>query len=235
MNATKKSKKASLIPWQIVVLMIAATVLNAVALIITSLISHALIIEVLYYLCKMLSLFCETVGLGIAIFHLAGKEMGGVYRALALTEGCTAITRLTAAVLDSLIYMEIDFAGALGTMLVSALLNILISLAVHVAVLLFVWLLFFRRQPACVSPCPRFRPQNALGYANVAAIFVLLAYQLFGLVPETVGFILDYYPNIYPSEIDHMVFDFAFTFISLFLGYVLLFLAQWMLMPEDNE
>lgn len=229
----KNTTKTEVIPWQIGVALLAVAALNSGLMLISTFTENVHLIQLLYYLCKILSLFVEVAGLGAAILYLAKKQMGNTALILLTAAGCNGIPLLAAAIRESFVYVDIDIEGALIAYIAAALANILISLLVHTAALLFIWVIFFRRIEKPIKPQPQFRARTVLQRANLTGLFVLGAYQLFGLVPDTVSFIVDYWPNIYPNEVASMIFDFVFLFASLALGYVFMYLIQLMLTPEE--
>ncbi len=228
-----KNKKTSSIPWQTAIALLIIAVLNGGLMLISTFIENLAAIQILFYLCKILSLFVEVAGLGAALLYLAKQHVGNTARILLIAAGCNGIPLVMAAVRESFAYIEIDIEGALIAYIAAAFMNILISLLVHTAALLFVWVILFRRTGEPIDPQPQFLVRGVLQRANLMGLFVLAAYQLFGLVPETVSFIRDYWPNIYPNEIAAMIFDYVFLFASLALGYVFMYLIQLMLTPEE--
>ena len=229
----ENTKKTKIIPWQIGVALVAVATFNSGLMLISTFIENANVIWFLFYLCKILSLFVEVAGLGAAILYLAQKQTGNSALVLLIAAGCNGIPLLAAAIRESFVYVDIDIGGALIAYIAAAFANILISLLVHTAALLFIWAIFFRREKEPLKPQPQFRARTILQRANLTGLAVLGAYQLFGLVPDTVVFIVDYWPNIYPNEVASMVFDFVFLFASLALGYLFMYLIQLLLTPEE--
>ena len=229
----KNTTKSQVIPWQIGVTLLAVAVLNSGLMLISTFIENIKVIWFLFYLCKILSLFVEVAGLGAAILYLAKKQTANTALVLLTAAGCNGIPLVAAAIRESFVYADIDIGGALIAYIAAAFANILISLLVHTAALLFIWVIFFRREKEPLKPQPQFRARTVLQRANLTGLFVLAAYQLFGLVPDTVSFIVDYWPNIYPNEIGSIIFDFVFLFASLALGYLFMYLIQLLLTPEE--
>ena len=229
----KNNIKREVIPWQISVALLAVAILNGALMLISTFTENLYLIQVLYYLCKILSLFVEVAGLGSAILYLSKKQTGNAALMLLIAAGCNGIPLLAAAIRESFVYADIDLEGALIAYIAAAIANVLIALLVHTASLLFIWVIFFRRTGEPIKPQPRFRARTVLQRANLTGLFVLGAYQLFGLVPDTVSFIVDHWPNIYPNEVASMIFDYVFLFASLALGYVFMYLVQLMLTPEE--
>lgn len=188
--------------------------------------SASFFIQVLYYFCRLLSLFTEVAGIGGAILYLSQRETKNACLFLLAGAGASGLTLLIAAVREAFEFIDYDLVGALGAYIGAAIVNFLLVLLVDVAILFFVWLIFLRRAPLSLI---------SLKPACVVVMIVLTVYQLFSMVPDTVGFITDYYPNIYLVEILSIIFDYVFLAASAVLGYMIIRITQLFLTEEPEE
>ncbi|MBQ8174962.1 MAG: hypothetical protein IJ009_06110 [Clostridia bacterium] len=188
--------------------------------------SSSFLIQILYYFCRLLSLFVEAAGVGGAIFYLARRQTKNAWLFLLAGAGASGLTLLIAAVREAFEFADYDLAGALGAYIGTAILNFLIVLLVDVAILLFVWIIFLRGRKnefSSLVPC------------NWTVMAVLMVYQLFSMVPDTFSFVTDYYPNIYLVEILSIIFDYVFLFSSTLLGYMIIRITQMYLVEECEK
>ena len=211
-------KRKALTPFaKLAILLYAAALVSGICVVICAIFPYDILLNVLYYFCRLLSLFIEAAGIGGAIFYLSERKAKTGTRFLLTATGASGLTLLIAAVCEAFVYVEYDFVGALGAYIGAAILNYLIVLLLDLSILFFVWIIFFRRQeisPSVYKPC------------GIAVMVILTVYQLFSMVPDTVSFISDYYPNIYPVEIFSIVLDYVFLLASSFLGYMMIRVTQ---------
>ncbi len=204
----------------------ALSLLTAGLLVTVSICPDTTVIFILNYLCKLLTLLIGLAGLGLAFFAAARREFSSVAAALAVSTAGYAIPQIVGAVCTAVAYMEYDFWLTLGIMLGSALANTLLQLLLFAAVFLFAYLLILRRSHANEA-APALRSlRNPYTRANLLATALLFAYQLAELISDTVLFIQDYAPNIYPAEIATMIFDFVFLTVTMILGFVVLYAVE---------
>ena len=204
---------------------LAIALLTGGLLVVRSISENTAVILLLNYLCKLLTLLIGILGLGLAFFAAARRAHSSAAAALAVSTAGYAIPQTVGAVCTAIAYMEYDFGVTLGIMLGTAFANTLLQLGLYVAVFFFAYLLILRRGEVTSAPLLFSRRDPYTG-VNLLAVSVLFVYQLAGQIYETVIFVLDYAPNIYPSEIATMVFDFVFLVITMILSFVVLYAVE---------
>lgn len=205
--------------------MLAAALLSCGLLFLRGVTENAVVLYVLFYALSLLSLFIGHVGLGGAFYEIArGRGRYAIFFIL-LSAACGALPLLAAAVRTALPYREYaDFALVLWAQIGSALANALVSALIYGFILLLAWFAFFRRTGESGSPC--LFGKSPFPLANLTATLVFLVYRLLLQIPQTVQFVREYWPNVYPGEILSIVLDYVFILLSLALGYGLLFLVE---------
>ena len=203
-----------------------AAILNGIFVLICAAFPHAVVVSILYYLCRLLSLFVEAAGIGGALLYLSRRQLKAAVQFLLVGAGASGLTLLIAAVREAFEYIEIDLAGALGAHIGAAIVNFLIVLLLDTTILLFVWIIFLRKPTYTAA---------VLKPASLTVMAILTAYQLLSMVPDSVTFITSYYPNIYPVEIFSMIFDYVFLFASAILGYMIIRITHAFLSEEGKE
>lgn len=202
-----------------------AAILNGIFVLICAAFPYDILISVLYYLCRLLSLFVEAAGIGGALLYLARGQLKTAVQFLFVGAGASGLTLLIAAIREAFEYIDIDLVGALGAHIGAAIVNFLIVLLLDTTILLFVWIIFLRKPTGAYA---------VLKPASLTVMAILTVYQLFSMVPDTVTFITSYYPNIYPVEIFSMIFDYVFLFASAVLGYMIIRITQAYLTEEEE-
>ena len=210
---------------KLVLIMLGAAILNGALVLICAAFPTTVVVSVLYYLCRLLSLFVEAAGIGGALLYLSQKNLKQGCLFLLAGAGASGLTLLIAAVREAFEFIEIDLAGALGAHIGAAIVNFLIVLLLDTSILLFIWIIFLRKEPLATWQ---------LKIPSVTVMAILTAYQLLSMVPDTVTFIRDYYPNIYLVEIASMIFDYIFLLISAFLGYMIIRITHSYLSPREH-
>lgn len=225
MNETKTSRPKFLLP-----ALFALALLNSLLVILRAELENTTVILILYYACSLLSLFVTMIGTGAALFYLSKAMKQAACCTLLITNGVSLFPLLTAAVRTAFLYPT-DFTEALVIECLSAVGNTLLMLAIHLLLLLVCWLLFFKRQST--PPLPRLSPKKSrLALANLTVVATLFLYQVIAETIETVDFLTTYWPNVYRNEIGTMVFSYIYIFVSLALGYFLLYIIE-ALLHED--
>ena len=205
--------------------MLAAALLSCGLLFLRGVTENVVVLYVLFYALSLLSLFIGHAGLGGAFYEISRGHGRGAVRLILLSAACGALPLLAAAVRTALPYREYaDFSLVLWAQIGSALANTLISALIYSVILLLAWLAVFRRTGKFDPPC--LFGKKLFPLANLTATLVFLVYRLLLQIPQTVQFVREYWPNVYPGEILSIVFDYVFILFSLALGYGLLFLVE---------
>ena len=204
---------------------LAVSLLTSGILVTRSICTDTTVILILNYLCKFLTLVIGLTGLGLAISAAARRQGAPAAAALAVSTGGYALVQVIAAICTAADYIEYDFDVTLWIMLGAALANTLLQLALYAAVFLFAYLLILRRRREYAAP-KLFARRNPYTHANLISVSLLFIYQLAELIHETVAFVEDYAPNIYPTEIATIIFDFVFLAVTMAFGYVLLYAVE---------
>ncbi len=214
-------------------LITAATLLTSGLLAWRTLSTNVTVILVLNYLAKLLVLLIGLSGLGLAYPPARKREWRSVIASFAVTAGAYLFIQAVAAVCTAFAYIEYGFDVTLAIELGTAFTNTLFQLLLHVTVFLFVFLIVFLKRTTDEEPL-LFSLRPPLSRANLLSVGVLFLFQLAELIADTVVFIMDYYPNIYPNEIITMIFDFVFLILSMMIGYVALYAIELLLTEEKN-
>lgn len=205
-----------------------AALVAAALVVAVSFVTDGTVYLVLQYACSLVSLFIGFAGLGAGFYYLAYGKAKDARLSVWIAGGATFLTQLAAAIVGTLPYAgaeSYDFNGALIAQLTSAVLNVLLTLALHFAILFFAWLLFFRgKRPDW--PVRFFFPRDPLTRANLLTAAVILIYQLIGQIGKTMAFLDTYWPNIYPNERAMLIFEYVFLLMSILLGYTIAHMTQ---------
>ena len=225
MKNTENAEKKALISKQILFLLITLSLLNSfLPLLLEFFALPGVAIEIIYYVCDLLSLGIECFAIGLGILHLAKKNCRSVLFSLLFVRLIAWVATFAATLLYSVFYaiaLEYDFFTVFFLYEGTALLNLLIAVLIDAAVLLLLWLLFFWKRPLPVR------------YANITATLCLLLIKLAGLLPDTIGRFVSSAPNL-PPYLGSIIFDYVFLLISLGLAYLLLCVIQAYLSPEES-
>lgn len=192
----------------------------------------------LKYLCSFLTLFVIFAGFGAAEYYLAYGHGRAAAGAMGIALGAYFVSLLIAAFLSAHPYAAYggdvwaaQFALQLGT----ALLNILLFALLCYAVLLLVYLLFFRNRRRPDLALRTFSHRDPLCRAGIVTAALVLVYQLVGQIIDTLSFVEEYWPNIYQNEIVSIVVDYLLLVGSVFLGYLIRHVVQLFLFTTYTE
>lgn len=185
------------------------------------------------YLCQLLTLSAQFLGVGAALRFLASRQMKHSLLCLLLAALGHLLTLLIAGVTESFLYL--DTVTVLIAQISSAIVNSALYFCFYVLLLLGAYFFCFRRlREPCLTPPPFFgkHPVTVTSCCFAAGIFVVeLVFQII----TTVEFVDTYWPSIYTNEIVSLVIDYIFILLSAVLAhFVACATAAWFT-PETEE
>ncbi len=204
---------------------------NCLLLILSDFITSAPLYSVVYYVCRLLSLFVLMAGAGAALFYLSKLRGCDACLLLAWTEAASFIPQIVAVIYTALDYPN-DLATAITFEMLGAIGNALVMAALHYILLFLGYLLLFHRFGAQTQP-PRFL-HDRMSLASLIFIGPLWLYQLIMQTIEVVDF-FNNWQYIYPSEVGMIIFEYIFVSLSIFLGYLLHYITQSLLHYDETR
>ena len=186
------------------------------------------------YLCQLLTFGAQFLGVGAALHFLTVRDRKHSFLCLLLAAGGQLLTLLIAGVTESFLYLGFDFANALLSQILSAIVNAIFYLAVYTVLLACAYLLCLRRAIPCDAPPPLFG-RHPVVLASVLISSVVLAAKLTLQIWDTVIFIDTYWPSIYASETVTLVLDYVFLLVSAVIGHLIACTAASWLFSDGEE
>jgi len=236
---TNNQKFAFRMPLGFVLLLLGINLLAGALTAIRLLALPELILLVLNYLCQLLTLLAQFVGLGGAFFFLLYRQNVQAVFSLLLTAGGLLLALLIAGVAESSLYWNFEYTAALLSQIASAFVNSLLYLLLYGGLLLAVYFLFFRKQAATAPSIPSFFGNHPVTRASLTASAAILVLKLILQVLDTVNFVDTYWPSIYTNEIITLIVDYIFLLLTALLGHIAACLtAMWLtlpLLPDEAE
>ncbi len=175
----------------------------------------------LSYLCPLLTLLVGLFSLGGALYAIARHAYKPAWLILLVGGGCELLVQVIAALRNSLLYHQngYDLASSLLSLLLSALINSLLSLALHATATFGGWFFFLHGKDTYRGTPKLLSKTDTLCHASLLAVGLLFLYRLALQIIDTVNYVAKYTPNIGGDEIAMIVFDYVFLLVSIVLGY----------------
>lgn len=180
----------------------------------------ALLLLILNYLCQLLTLVAQFIGLGGAFYCLSVKRNRQAFLCLLLTVSGLLLALLIAGVAESFLYLDYEYTAALLSQIGSAFVNALFYFVLYGILLVPVGILLFRHTDGTRVELPTPFGGGAVMKASLIFSGFVLGHRLVLQIIDTLDFIDTYWPSIYANEIVTLVLDYIFLLLSVLLGHI---------------